>query len=82
MKIEKNTEFSDMVRLFQSLFQLEVTGKLDNNTIEQMNAPRCGFPDILDENSNYQPIVKKKQKNLNAPAAYVLSIFKLFSCSS
>jgi hypothetical protein len=32
-------------RVFQEWYHLEVTGELDKETIELMNAPRCGNAD-------------------------------------
>lgn len=77
-KIEKNTEFNNMIRLFQSLFHLEVTGKLDTNTITQMKAPRCGFPDIVDKDGKSKSKVKTTNKlnGQRGPSSYVLSSSK------
>ncbi len=49
-----------------------MTGNLDKNTIDQMSAPRCGFPDILEEGENFQP-VETKSIARNGPASYVVS---------
>ncbi len=59
-----------MVKLFQKMFNLDVTGKLDNNTVELMVSPRCGVPDFLTKND--QPMVKTDP---SAPASYVASIY-------
>ena len=36
-----------MYSLFQQFHHLPVTGQIDNETLNQMLAPRCGFPDII-----------------------------------
>ncbi|KAJ8280886.1 hypothetical protein GJAV_G00060490 [Gymnothorax javanicus] len=38
------------IREMQAFFQLEVTGNLDSNTLEVMNMPRCGVPDVGEYN--------------------------------
>ncbi|XP_030008079.1 collagenase 3-like [Sphaeramia orbicularis] len=41
-----NTSFSDSLEAMQAFFGLEVTGTLNNETLEVMKAPRCGVSDI------------------------------------
>ncbi|OQV24830.1 Matrix metalloproteinase-16 [Hypsibius exemplaris] len=41
--------FSEAVKQFQSFASLPTTGILDAETKRMMNAPRCGVPDITDE---------------------------------
>lgn len=53
--IETNPEYIDMIKLFQSNFNLEVTGTLDNNTIKLMKTPRCGCPDIVIKSNKSGP---------------------------
>ncbi|XP_074837856.1 stromelysin-1-like [Carettochelys insculpta] len=36
------------IREVQEFLGLEVTGKLDSNTLEVMQKPRCGFPDVAE----------------------------------
>ena len=40
-----NNDATTGIKYFQKFFGLPVTGTLDENTIEVMNKPRCGFPD-------------------------------------
>lgn len=46
MRSVTNHSFQDTLEAMQSFYGLEVTGSLDNNTIEVMKAPRCGVSDI------------------------------------
>ncbi|XP_026420492.1 metalloendoproteinase 1-like [Papaver somniferum] len=50
---ENNDEFDDVleseIKAYQLNYNLEVTGMLDTQTLQQMMLPRCGVPDI-DEN--------------------------------
>ncbi|KAG8452988.1 hypothetical protein GDO86_004699 [Hymenochirus boettgeri] len=41
-----NSVFSEKIRQMQDFFGLEVTGKLDEETLELMQQPRCGFVDV------------------------------------
>ncbi len=45
--IANNMDFVEMVKLYQSFFNLNATGKLDMETVKQMLSPRCGMPDIF-----------------------------------
>ncbi|XP_035289695.1 matrix metallopeptidase 30 [Anguilla anguilla] len=44
------TNFTERLQSMQEFFGLEVTGKLDSNTLELMSKPRCGVSDV----SRYQ----------------------------
>ena len=46
-ELNENTALKEMVTLYQRLHHLNSTGVLDDQTLEQMSAPRCGFPDIV-----------------------------------
>ncbi|XP_038548361.1 collagenase 3-like [Micropterus salmoides] len=46
MRSITNSSFSQDLRAMQAFFGLEVTGVLNNKTIEVMKAPRCGVTDI------------------------------------
>nr|XP_023700744.1 collagenase 3-like [Paramormyrops kingsleyae] len=39
-------DFATKLKSMQQFFGLEVTGKLDSNTLEVMGKPRCGIPDV------------------------------------
>ena len=62
-----NDEMIDMVSLFQQLYHLNVSGNLDSQTLKQMSAPRCGFPDILtpDEKSENRMVSSFRTCNFN-----------------
>lgn len=53
-KEEKNSLFkskslnhlADKIREMQSFFGLEVTGELNQKTLNMMKQPRCGIPDV------------------------------------
>lgn len=55
------------------MFDLEVTGKLDNDTIDLMVSDRCGVPDFLDDRTSYKPVVKAARLE-GGPAAFVASL--------
>lgn len=58
------------------MFDLEVTGKLDNDTIDLMVSDRCGVPDFLDDMTSYKPVVKAAGLK-GGPVAFVASLFIL-----
>uniref|UniRef100_UPI00398EDB17 collagenase 3-like n=1 Tax=Pristiophorus japonicus TaxID=55135 RepID=UPI00398EDB17 len=47
--VSKNSQ-SDKIRKMQEFFGLRVTGNLDSATLEVMEKPRCGVPDIAEYN--------------------------------
>ena len=46
MFIKKHQDLFRHSRKFQSFNGMEVTGKIDQKTIEKMKQPRCGLPDV------------------------------------
>ncbi|KAL3031383.1 hypothetical protein AAZX31_02G026000 [Glycine max] len=42
------------IKTFQKNYNLDITGKLDNNTLRQLTTPRCGVPDIINTNTTTQ----------------------------
>ncbi|XP_066475641.1 macrophage metalloelastase-like [Tiliqua scincoides] len=51
-KVIKHT-LEERIKAMQKFFHLKVTGKIDVETIEVMDQPRCGVPDVL-EYSTFQ----------------------------
>ncbi|XP_060754176.1 collagenase 3 isoform X2 [Neoarius graeffei] len=45
-KSQSSDVMTEKIRAMQSFFKLEVTGKLDDNTVEIMKKARCGVPDV------------------------------------
>ncbi|KAG6720806.1 hypothetical protein I3842_03G079700 [Carya illinoinensis] len=41
------------LKMYQKYYNLKVTGRLDSDTIKQMNVPRCGEPDTLINGGNH-----------------------------
>ncbi|WCJ20892.1 matrix metalloproteinase [Euphorbia peplus] len=63
-----NDEFDDVleyaIKTYQNYHKLDITGKLDSNTMKKLMTPRCGVPDIT--NMKYtKPIDGKNNMFLN-----------------
>lgn len=56
------------IREMQAFFRLEVTGKLDDNTLEVMEMARCGVPDVAEYNHFPRDL---KWKNTNVTFRFV-----------
>ncbi|CAN9515459.1 unnamed protein product [Ophioblennius macclurei] len=53
------------LRLFQKATNLQITGKLDSDTLEMMNKPRCGLEESFSSNSqNYRVMGFWRKKKL------------------
>ncbi|CAI5773316.1 macrophage metalloelastase-like [Podarcis lilfordi] len=46
-KVLKHT-LEEQIRQMQEFFHLKVTGKIDTETVQVMDQPRCGVPDVLE----------------------------------
>ena len=44
--LENDEALELAIKMYQTFYQLEVTRKLDSNTIKQMTIPHCGLPDF------------------------------------
>ncbi|XP_078730060.1 collagenase 3-like [Lampetra fluviatilis] len=49
-KLNSRTNMADTLKVMQEFLGLQVTGKLDMETIEVMKKPRCGVPDVAEYN--------------------------------
>lgn len=54
------------IKKFQEFTGLPVTGKLDELTVAQMKAPRCGMPDVIERGrvKRYSTSTKWSKKHL------------------
>lgn len=50
LKKAATSSVADRLREMQAFFGLEVTGKLDDSTLDIMKKPRCGVPDVGEYN--------------------------------
>ncbi|KAI4354771.1 hypothetical protein L6164_003610 [Bauhinia variegata] len=46
-----DAEFESVLNLYQQKLGLQVTGKLDSNTLSHITTPRCGVPDTINVDS-------------------------------
>ena len=44
-----NHNWKSALEVYQEFMHLPVTGKLDEDTFKEMHKPRCGFPDVDEE---------------------------------
>ncbi|XP_073408839.1 matrix metalloproteinase-21 [Dendrobates tinctorius] len=63
----KSSYFTEVLKKFQKLNNLPVTGRLDDATINAMNKPRCGVPDnqVL-KNSQEKPNLTETVNKINS----------------
>ncbi|XP_062329703.1 collagenase 3 [Osmerus eperlanus] len=50
LQSRRSNSMETKIREMQSFFKLQVTGELDDNTLELMNKARCGVPDVGEYN--------------------------------
>ncbi|KAF7136537.1 hypothetical protein RHSIM_Rhsim08G0060500 [Rhododendron simsii] len=65
------------VKTYQLNYHLKITGTLDAQTVSQMMAPRCGFPDII-KGTNWMR-AGKNEANHTQNAIHTVSHFTFFS---
>ncbi|XP_078077871.1 collagenase 3-like [Mustelus asterias] len=68
------SSLSKKIRKMQKLFGLEITGNLDSATMEVMQKPRCGVPDVAEYNHFPGTIKWKKNKITYRILNYTLDI--------
>ena len=51
---EGNHDVGEAVKKFQKYFHLPETGEVDEDTLNLMKKPRCGDPDVEDEESRFK----------------------------
>ena len=49
-----NQDLTTAIKKFQTFFGLPVTGELDDATVEEMKKPRCGVPDIGNNDESFR----------------------------
>lgn len=67
---------TEKIRAMQSFFKLEVTGNLDDNTLQVMKKSRCGVPDVAEYN-----LFPRKLKWQNTLVTFRFVLFFLNSYS-
>lgn len=72
MRVLENVTVNDLkeaVSSFQKWFNLERNGTIDKQTLRAMQTPRCGCPDIMDEDNihhrGFQAMVDRQEQSLN-----------------
>ncbi|KAJ6291656.1 hypothetical protein OIU76_023691 [Salix suchowensis] len=66
------------LRAYQKYFRLNVTGKLDSSTTQQMMIPRCGVPDIINPPPSTEPTsTDSKHKKFHMVAHYAFGSEKV-----
>ncbi|PIA55580.1 hypothetical protein AQUCO_00700113v1 [Aquilegia coerulea] len=64
------------LKKYQTNYHLNTTGTLDAETVEKMEKPRCGIPDIVNGTSMMQP---GKKKHHNSTKLHTVAHYTFFS---
>ncbi|KAJ7974492.1 metalloendoproteinase 2-MMP-like [Quillaja saponaria] len=68
---EFDENLESALKQYQQFNNLDVTGKLDANTIKQILIPRCGVPDIFDQTSSKHNHYKPNNPTIDFVSHYV-----------
>lgn len=58
------------IQTYQKFYNLNTTGKLDQNTVRQLMMPRCGFPDMINSNTTKTLFGRNNTHSLHTVSHY------------